>query len=82
VANAETLQPVCPEGKEQDHFHTEEFEHYHVQLQEYSHPQIFLESIMQCKKILIGLLEYLFPFFGFVDHMLNKIVNRASYAQL
>src|SRR6266481_4737016 len=24
-------------------------------------PQIFLESIMQCKKILIGLLEYLLP---------------------
>ena len=24
--------------KEQDHFHTEEFEHYRVRLQEYSHP--------------------------------------------
>src|ERR1700683_2133588 len=46
-------------------------------------PQIFLESIMQCRKILIGLLEYFFfHFFGFVAHMLNKIANKASYAQL
>src|ERR1700732_2020500 len=46
--------------------------------------QIFLESIMQCKKILIGLLEYIFPYFGFgfAAHMLNKIVNKVSYAQL
>src|SRR6202050_5663226 len=28
-------------------------------------PQIFLESIMQCRKILIGLLEYSFPFLWF-----------------
>src|ERR1700729_3839842 len=42
--------------------------------------QIFLESTMQCRKILIGLLEYSFPFFfGFAAHMLNKIVNKASY---
>src|ERR1700692_243897 len=41
--------------------------------------QIFLESIMQCRKILIGIF---FHFFGFVAHMLNKIVNKASYAQL
>src|ERR1700732_5620331 len=45
-------------------------------------PQIFLESIVECIKILIGLLKYCFHFFGFVFHMLNKIANKASYAQL
>src|SRR6202042_2069078 len=42
-------------------------------------PQIFLESIVECIKILIGLLKknIFLHFFGFVVHMLNKIPNKA-----
>jgi len=46
--------------KEQDHSHAKEFEHHHVQLQGTQTPYIFLESIMQCRKIQIGVLEYFF----------------------
>ena len=50
-------------GKKQDHSHLKEFEHYHVQPQEYSSPSYILESIMQCRKILVRLLEYFHLFF-------------------
>ena len=68
-----------------DNPHTEEFEHYHMQLPEYSHPSdIFGIHHVGWKDIdwNLGIYIYIFLFLGFAALMLNKIVNKASYAQL
>ena len=80
MANAETLQPVHMSRRKKNriifiqkssNIITCSFKSTHT-------TQILLESIMQCKRILIGLLEYLFPSFWFC----YPYVEQASYAQL
>jgi hypothetical protein len=69
--------------KEENHSHTEELKHYHMQLQEYPHPSDIFGIHHGVYKDIDWTLEiFFFHFFGFVVHMLNKIANKASYAQL
>ena len=70
--------------EEQNHSHAKEFEHHHVQLPEYLKPLIYFWNPscsveryrLECWNIFFSI------FLGFAAHMLNKIMNKATYAQL